>query len=512
MKQRIVLSLTNRIETELAPQNPLKYLKEKPVTEYIDTVLSKLYLYTRPKKGHNGTSIYMAELVTVIGNAVRSKLGQRRDSGLAAKTGAFVLYSFEKLGILEAVLGKGGNGHAAYVIKIKDDAIVKLWNGLPTSRIEKLPSEKPFQAWTGYKHDSGAQMVKTGNQGVLRNLNPEEHPIVFDVLNKAQAVGWNINREVYTVHLWALKNKTDAFAEIWELQDAEARTTKLREAKAIGDMAHRFLDKTFYHLYYYDFRGRKYPTTAYLHEQGSDLARGMLLRADHKPIGADGFFWLMVSIASNWAGESGRTDGAKTDKIPLRDRFEWALKNDDDILGYAEHPRVSQGWMKADKPWQFLAACIEYRKLRLWQYDQGDFENYEFPSGLEVYIDGSNNGCQHLAALTRDEFTAPHVNLVPQLLPGDLYRYVGDHVWNTLSTILASMPVETLGRAQAFIDDLIALKKQIGASPFKSEERAFLVDAIKGLKVEDEALTSSAAPVFWSRIVDAKQRRKVVKR
>ena len=147
-------------------------------------------------------------------------------------------------------------------------------------------------------------------------------------------------------------------------------------------------------MYYLDFRGRKYPATAYLHEQGSDLSKGLLLRSDSKKIGEQGYFWLMISIANNWAGDAGREDGAKTDKIPLNDRVYWSIDNEEILLSYAENPKVNQGWMKAEKPWQFLAACIELRKLRLWQdtmsAETGEDHSacYDYESHLECYIDG----------------------------------------------------------------------------------------------------------------------------
>jgi len=264
--------------------------------------------------------------------------------------------------------------------------------------------------------------------------------------------------------------------------------------------------------YYFDFRGRKYPTTAYLHEQGSDLARGLLLRGDKKRIGKEGFFWLMVSAASNWAGDAGRMDNAKTDKIPIKDRFEWAQDNEDILLSYAERPKVNQGWMKADKPWQFLAACFEIMKFRIWQGSIGDFDSYDYESHLECYIDGSNNGSQHLSALTRDEITAPHVNLVPLELPGDLYKYVADHVWGHLADVIKAYSKEEIVEINRYIDTIIDMKKQITAAEPKSERRAALVEEIKAYKKEHEALAGKSSPIFWLRIKDAKQRRKVVKR
>jgi DNA-directed RNA polymerase len=513
MKQKILDSINSRIKIEISSHNPLKYLLKLNAEDYIDNVISVLYLYTRPKRGPNKNSVYLTEVISAIGHSVRNKYKLKRDSALAAKTGAFILYTFEELGYLEVLLGQGSKGHATYIIQVlNDEEICKLWNNLEPSQIEKLPSEKPYAPWTSAKHETGAWIVKTGNKDVLDKLTPETHPIIFNCVNKSQQVGWQINKDVYELHLWALRNKTDAFSDIWEQQNPEAKTTKLREARAIGDIAKRFLDKTFYHLYTYDFRGRKYLATAYLHEQGTDLARGLLLRADKKKIGRDGFFWLLVSIASNWAGDSGRPDGAKTDKIPLQERYLWALDNEEILLSYAESPKVNQGWMKADKPWQFLASCFELMKFRIWQMTQNNTDEYEYESHLEAYIDGSNNGSQHLAALTKDEVIASHVNLVPLDLPGDLYKYVADHVWTHLEQERSLMSQEDINECEKFIDNLIEFKKQIHQAEPKSDLRQMLVKQIKEFKDSNTYLMNIASTIFWLRIKDSKHKRKIVKR
>ena len=520
MRNHIIQSLKDRMQTEISSHNPLKYLLQHNIENHIDTIISVVYLYTRPKRGTTKNSIYFTEIIAAIGHSLRSKLKLKRDSALAAKTGAFILYTFEKLGVLQVLLGQGSKGHAAYIVQIlNDDAICNLWNSLDPSGIEKLPSEVPYADWTSTKHSCGVWMVKTENRAVLDQITPDTHPIIFECLNRAQHVGWQINKEIYNLHSWALRNKTEAFSDIWNAQSKEAMNTKLREAKAIGDIAKTFLNKTFYHLYTYDFRGRKYVSTAYLHEQGSDLARGLLLRADKKAIGKEGFFWLMVSIASNWANDSGRPDGAKTDKIPLKERYLWAIDNEEILLSYAESPKVNQGWMKAENPWQFLAACIELRRLREYQTnifrktsDDSAWENYDYESHLEAYLDGTNNGSQHLAALTKDEVIAPHVNLTPSELPGDLYKYVGDHVWKHLEHEIALMKKEDIIACEKFIDNLIELKKEIHDAEPKSDKRKLLTDKIRDFKNENSYLMNIAAPVFWRRIRDTKHKRKVVKR
>lgn len=394
MKEKIIQSIKRRISKEISNQNPLKYLIDLDVESYIDNVIASVYLYTRPKRGSDQTVCYLTEVISAIGHGIRGKLKMKRDSAIAAKTGAFMLYSFEALGIIQVNLGKGAV-HNAYIVNVlDDDKLRKLWTELEPSQIEKLPSLEPYAPWATVKHESGARMVKTNCKEVLDNLRLDSHPMVFECINRAQAVGWNINKSVFEVQKWALLKKTEAFSDIWTQQNPQARATKLREAKNIFGMAEKFLGQTFYHIYFYDFRGRRYPGTAYLHEQGTDVARGLLLRADKAPIGEEGFFWLMVSIASNWGGDAGRPDGLKTDKIPLQDRFYWAIENEEMLLSFSSDPKKNRGWMEADKPWQFLAACMELDALRKWQWENRDgafgeiFENYAFESGLECYIDG----------------------------------------------------------------------------------------------------------------------------
>lgn len=392
MKSKLLASLSYRISTEIAPQNPVKFISTLDVEELLNIAVPVIYLYTRGSGKRE--IVYFADIISAIGHAVRGKYSLKKDSSLAAKAGAFILYSFEECGILRVNIGARGK-HQAYLVEVlHDEQLVKLWESVPIDKTEKLPSLTPYAAWETAYHPNGNKLVKTGSSTVLDSLKAESHPIVFNVVNKAQEVGWCINESIFNLVNWALRNKTDAFADIWEMQNPEAKQSKLREAKTIANMAKRFVGQVFYHGYYLDFRGRKYPTTAYLHEQGSDLAKGLLLRADSKAITEQGFFWLLISIANNWAGSSGREDGAKTDKIPLNDRVYWALDNEEILISYAESPKVNQGWMEADKPWQFLAACFELKRFRDWQglhkaaIDEGSLDEYAYNSSIEVYIDG----------------------------------------------------------------------------------------------------------------------------
>jgi DNA-directed RNA polymerase len=117
-----------------------------------------------------------------------------------------------------------------------------------------------------------------------------------------------------------------------------------------------------------------------------------------------------------------------------------------------------------------------------------------------------------LAALTKDEATAPHVNLVPLDLPGDLYKYVGEHVWQHINETVETLPKDVVEDAETLIDNVIDLKKQINSAELRSDRRAELVDKIKKLKTEEDLLLGISAPVFWRRVTDLKHRRKIVKR
>jgi hypothetical protein len=255
MKQKLIASLTTRIATEIAPQNPVRFLKELSPEVCIEIAVGTVYLYTRVGTGKSKKIVLMTEVISAIGHAIRNKYKLTRDSAVAAKAGAFILYSFELAGILNLVLGKATNGHATYTIEVlDDDGLSGLWDGLSPDKTEKLPSLQPYAAWTSAKHATGVQMVKTADQEVLAMLSPETHPLVFESLNRSQEVGWMINVDIYAIYMWALRNKTEAFADIWEMTVQEAKASKIREAKAIGGIAKRYLDTTFYHLYSYDFR------------------------------------------------------------------------------------------------------------------------------------------------------------------------------------------------------------------------------------------------------------------
>ena len=387
----------SRLESdEITSRSALRVLREFALEETFNVVIPVVYLYTRGKKDE---PIFLTEALCAVGRAIMSNFKMKKDSGLAARIGAFMLYNFELANIIEVVKAPGKGRHAAYQILIKDDASIRLlWESIDVKGIEKLPSLVPYADYFTSEHETGTKLVKTNNKGVLNALNPSDHKIVFSAINKAMKTGWRVNDRVFDIALWALRNKTEAFDDIWSQQNPEAKKTKLRESRTILDIAYRFLDKTFYHMMYFDFRGRIYTASAFFNHQGSDLSKGLLLRSDKAPITKEGLDWLYISLANNYAGSCGRADNAKTDKIPLKARIQWGVENEEIFLAFASDPRKHQGWMKADAPWQFLAACFELKSLRDWQdknkekISKGLVDPYDYKTSLEVFVDGSCNG------------------------------------------------------------------------------------------------------------------------
>jgi hypothetical protein len=475
---------------------------QQDLDKLLNRAIECVYVYTREGHKDSEDKVRMGDLILKIGQPfakkARSRYGNLQgnhraiyktatNTSIALQMGAHILYSFELLGLVERIETRGKNkeGHSDYFILSKDDRkLTSLRETIPVKESNKYPQKEPYNDWHG-SVNAGFKLIKTNDQDILKSLNPEDFPTLFKAVNQSQRIGWKVNWDVAELFEWALRTEQDAFGDIWEMTNPQAKESKLREAtsvlhtaKVMGDIPGQDLvndegeinevtvptDNAFYHLYYYDFRGRKYPATAYLHEQGTDAAKGLLLTAEQKPLGKDGYQWLLLNAANNWAGNSGREDGAKTDKIALYERVSFAEKNLDTWLEWAGDPFNNKGWMSADKPWQFISTIMEI-------YNAHTHDNpFDYETGFVVYIDGTNNGCQHLAAITRDEDTGEQVNVTrtPNFMDetiaereevaGDLYAYVAESVWKQFN---ANVTAEQQVAANKYIEDILALKAEI---------------------------------------------------
>jgi DNA-directed RNA polymerase, mitochondrial len=312
----------------------------------------------------------------------------------------------------------------------------------------KLPCIISPRQWTsvytgGYYQYTNMNLVKSNDDTYMQQLDSSNLKEVFYTVNTVQETGWRVNAKVFEVvdrlfdsqascsvipefgerHMERPYPKHGTKEEIieWKREatlmytDNQRRKTKRIQFSQLMWMARKFKDeKAIYFPHTLDFRGRLYANTAFLNPQGEDSARGLLEFSRGKPLGASGYAWLKVHIA-NCFGE---------DKISLEERVEWTDEHQDDIMGCGIDPLTSRMWMDADKPWQFLRACIEFTCCN---------GNVDYISHLPITVDGSCNGLQHFSAMLRDEVGGCATNLIPYDQPQDIYEIVREHTVTRIS-------------------------------------------------------------------------------
>eukprot|EP01133_Synstelium_polycarpum_P018059 gene18059-21571_t len=277
-----------------------------------------------------------------------------------------------------------------------------------------------------------------GSKQQISSLSNADLDNIYEGLNALGEVPWKINKKLLTI-LLAAWEKGDPIGDIpgrYDYEKPEApediltsmksrreHTRKLNKIKQMNADLHsmrcdtlyklnvgqQFQDLTFYFPHNVDFRGRSYPIPPHLNHLGSDFCRSMLKFAESKPLGARGLDWLRVQVANLFG----------VDKISFEDRINFTNEHMEQITDSAINPLDGKRWwLKADYPWQTLAACIELNEA-LTSPDPT-----AFMSNLPVHQDGTCNGLQHYTALGGDKMGALKVNLLPSPRPQDVYSGV----------------------------------------------------------------------------------------
>ena len=290
------------------------------------------------------------------------------------------------------------------------------------------------------------------NQRFIKNLGK---PWVNSI-NKIQQMGWSINKRVLKA---ILDNKNNFIStEVVEDNDAkeQKRLSKLVEFSFITTKAEVLRDKSaFYQYIEADYRGRLYNTESFLNFQGSDIARGMLKFARAKPMTESGKQWLAIHTANSfnqsfnideipdWCEadykshlESEGLESISVDKMTLEDRIRWTNNNMETILAAGEHNMFIEG---AEKEVTTLACCLEW-------YDMSICKG-AYHSRLPIPIDGSNNGWQHLGAISKDPKTGDLVGLIPRDIQQDFYVQTAKELYHSTTDerrkdILSKMPMK----------------------------------------------------------------------
>lgn len=356
----------------------------------------------------------------------------------------------EATGLFELVYSETGMGkrkRKEWRLELTDKAVE--WLERQHARCELLdPIPMPMVLkplpWTtprdgGYlAPPPGNTIIRHHTKPYLEELESAEMPLVYRAINSIQATAWKINRPI----LQAMRQVWDGGGSLGNLparedeplparpadleHDEEARSAWKRLAAAVHAANAREKGKRialmqklwvaeklaeFPEIYFphnMDFRGRVYPIPAGgPSPQGDDVAKALLTFAKGHPLGSGGGRWLAIHLANLFG----------VDKVSFEERIRWVDENEAAILDSAAQPLDGQRfWTTADKPWQALAACLEWAGYRA--------EGESFCSQLPIALDGSNSGLQHFTAILRDSQAAPHVNLVDTSVPGDLYAVI----------------------------------------------------------------------------------------
>jgi len=451
-----------------------------------------------------------------MGNAIRRHYRLEDKTEFSLGAGLMVMESFVEEGILRWYASNPDSGkHSAYYIRVKEWS---KWNALKEEFIaddEKLPFDgwpKVNEDWVSGTNLEGLSLIRDSNKDASVSISPETHPLLLNSVNKLQRTKYTINRKLYA--LWKQlreeardksNTKPSPFKFVGE-KNKQRATSYVIEADTIELMVDKLLDETIQHTYNCDFRGRIYNTTVFLEEQASDQAKALLQYDDSCRYRRNGLQWLMIYTCNMYGN----------DKIPIEDRISFVEDNQEKFIGYAKDPLNNRGWLAADKPWSFLMCCIELEEVSNWVSRGLDYT--DFPSKLVCFIDGSNNGIQHLVAMSRDDDVAPYVNLTEteslQAIPGDVYMYIADKTWEKIDALASNCSEELVSSYDSLRDSLYEVSKEIYYANSKADKQVAYekLTAIKD-DVGDSKDLAAYAPLWWKQFKgNRKLQRKMVKR
>lgn len=289
---------------------------------------------------------------------------------------------------------------------------------------------KPLE-WTMGDTEGGFHHIRTPFLPTRESYHQLPYKTYLDGINKIQGTGFTVNAKLWefakligytdAIH----KTKPRGWSKDRYRRDCESKKSKNRDMNRIMDIAKDYMEyPDYWFTMYGDFRGRGYYRQEYFSPQGQDLSKALQnfnvgYRVDKKALK-----WIRVNLA-NLGGK---------DDISYKERVKWVKRNESKIREAVSDPEGSKEFiMSADKPWQFLAACIDYVEY---------LENPDTHlSRLPVGMDGKCNGTQHWCAMLKDLIGGAKVALTDSDKPSDLYSEVLVNLISTLDVTIAKTVV-----------------------------------------------------------------------
>ena len=386
-------------------------------------------------------------------------------------------------------------------------------------------------------------LIKASNRRYLEELKNKFHEFenVVKSVNILQQTEWVINEDIYQVIKKCVENNftlgklplnpdlidlppkpldiatnTEAKTK-WKRMAHQVYTDRNKQKSKHIQVKQIFTEATemrktkgFFYPLQLDFRTRIYAKPAMLTMQSADYSKALIKFKYGKRMQTDDAFVNFAIAGANLFGE--------VDKESLKTRVDWVQKYEAQIISTAKSPFEDTWWTLADKPYQFLAWCFEYKAFAETDYDP------DFITTLPIQSDCSNSGLQHYSAMMRDEVGGLATNLIPLDKPNDVYALVALKVIEKLKT--RSEPLATLWLEYGI--DRKLCKKPVMCLPYSLTRyscRAYLAEHVvrqlneRGVthKFGDDLFkaTNYLTPIVWDSIneviVGAKQIMKYLK-
>lgn len=218
-------------------------------------------------------------------------------------------------------------------------------------------------------------------------------PAVLEAVNRLQGVAFTMAESMVDAAYDMLDNQH-------EYKSTEEELRMYREVIAMEN-------GTFYFPVTMDTRGRIYYRGGLLSPQGTDYCKALFQFAQSRALGDDGELAIKVHLA-NQLGK---------DKESISDRIAFIDKKHDLLMSITDHQMVRETF-KGASVFQATVAIMEYQKMCKSENRKA------FRSNLVCHQDGTCNGLQHMAAITKNRATAITVNCVASSYddkPTDVY-------------------------------------------------------------------------------------------
>lgn len=431
--------------------------------------------------------------------------------------GAVVVKTMERIGVAEVVRISGSRNKRAHTrnfVQVSqeiiefllqaDEKIAAISATFEPMVVKPRAWKTPYTGAYLTKLSRQVRLVKTRSKELLQDMKEQDLSQVYSALNKIQGTPYRINEEMLTFLEEAVE--TDARfgglppasekelpnKEDYDMNDPESlRAYKSKSVAAIEEnlrlrsrrvsiimnlkTARKFSKyPEIYIPVQLDWRGRVY-CVPNLNYQGEDFMKSLFEFAEGKPLGEEGADWLAFHLANLWGN----------DKVDLESRKLWTHLHTKEILSYVEDPWENRGWTEADKPFCFLAACLEWAGYIK--------EGPSFVSHLGVALDGSCSGLQNYAMALRCEETGSAVNLLPSERPQDIYQRVADKVRVRVQADLGMAPESPREAVEAHaLDAMLAIYNK--EAP-KEDWEEFKARTLGTFQVDGELIKRTPAQV-----------------